>query len=442
MQQELNDATLQTFLGGIFSLLTLILMFFYSPLLTLFAVILLILFVVLMVLDAWVQLKYQRPVMYLHGQIATLVFQFISSISKLRVSNSEGRVFALWAEQFTKKTQLTYKETIWGIQFDVANDLLYLLGIIGLYALIGFKVVNLSFGSFIAFNAAFAQFFVATLSFAGILNTWINLIPLYERIKPILTTQPEVEREGIDPGILSGKISLEKIYFRYVMDGPLILENISLQIQPGKMVALVGATGSGKSTLFRMLLGFETPLSGHIYFNDQDLAKLNIRLMRQQIGVVLQNAKLFPGNIFENIAGAHLINLDEAWEAAQQVGLADDIRAMPMGMFTLVSEGGKTLSVGQCQRLMIARAIACKPQILFLDEATSALDNPTQAEIMHNLERLNMTRVIAAHRLSTLIHADCIFVINEGKIVQSGTYTDLLASSGLFATLVQHQLLS
>lgn len=442
MQQELTDATLQTFLGGIFSLLTLILMFYYSPLLALFAIIVLVLFIGLMVVDAWIQLKYQRPMMYLHGQIATLVFQFITSISKLRVSNSEERVFALWAEQFAKKTRLAYKGGIWGIQFNVANNLLYLFGIIGLYALIGFKIVNLSFGSFIAFNAAFAQFFVATLGFAGILNTWINLIPLYERIKPILIAQPEAEREGIDPGILSGKISLEKINFRYVIDGPLILENISMTIQPGEMVALVGATGAGKSTLFRMLLAFETPLSGQIFFNDQELAKLNVRIVREQIGVVLQNAKLLPGNIFENIAGTYPISEEKAWEAARQAGLVDDIKEMPMGMFTLVSEGGKTLSVGQCQRLMIARALARNPRILFLDEATSALDNPTQAEIMKNLEELNITRVIAAHRLSTLTQADRIYVLEQGKIVQTGTYAELIASGGLFTTLVQRQLLS
>ncbi len=442
IQQELTDSTLQTFLSAIFSLLTLGLMFYYSPLLAGVAVVILLVFLSLMFLNARMQLKYQRPIAQLQGRLANLTLQFLTSISKLRVSHTEGRSFALWAEKFSDKNRLFFKSSLLEIQFNIVAGLLSIIGLLVVYGLVGAGYVKITFGSFIAFNAAFGQFFAATVGFASIFMTWINLIPLYERIKPILTTLPESESAGIDPGEISGKIGLNSINFRYYVDAPLVLEDISLTIHPGEMVALVGPTGSGKSTLFRLLLGFEKPIIGSVVYDDQDLAKLNIRLLREQIGVVLQNGMLFAGTIFENIAGSRPLTLEAAWEAAQQVGLAQDIEAMSMGMHTLISEAGKTLSVGQRQRLMIARALARKPQILFLDEATSALDNPTQAEVMRNLEGLKITRVVAAHRLSTLVNADRIYVIQSGKIVQNGTYEDLMQQPGLFATLAQRQIIS
>ncbi|HVV68927.1 MAG TPA: NHLP bacteriocin export ABC transporter permease/ATPase subunit [Gammaproteobacteria bacterium] len=442
IQQELTDATLQTFLSGIFSVLTLGLMFYYSPLLAVVAIVMLLIFLSLMFFNARMQLKYQRPIAQLQGRLANLVLQFLTSISKLRVSHSEGRSFALWAEKFSNKNRLFFKSSLLEIQFNIVTGILSIIGLLSVFGLVGAGYVKISFGSFIAFNAAFGQFFAATIGFASILMTWISLIPLYERIKPILTTLPESEVSGLDPGPVTGKIALSSVNFRYYSEGPWVLEDISLAIEPGEMVALVGPTGSGKSTLFRLLLGFETPATGGVFYNDQDLSKLNIRLLREQIGVVLQNGMLFAGTIFENIAGTHPLTMEDAWEVAAQVGLAQDIETMSMGMHTLISEGGKTLSVGQRQRLMIARALARKPQMLFLDEATSALDNPTQAEVMRNLEALKITRIVAAHRLSTLVNADRIFVLQAGKIVQTGSYDALMREPGLFATLAQRQIIS
>ena len=219
-----------------------------------------------------------------------------------------------------------------------------------------------------------------------------------------------------------------------------MLRDLSISIRAGEFVALVGASGCGKSTLFRLLLGFEKLESGAIHFDGRDLAGMNLQSVRRQIGVVLQNGQLQTGDIFQNIAGARLVTLDDAWEAARMAGLDEDIRAMPMGMHTVISEGGGGLSGGQRQRLMIARAIATRPRILLFDEATSALDNQTQAQVSRSLESLRTTRIVIAHRLSTIIKADRIYVLDGGRVAESGTYSELLARDGLFAKLAKRQL--
>lgn len=440
IQQSLTSATLSTTLNSIFSLFTLGLMFYYSTSLALYALGLLIILLVTMWLYAWVQLKYERIIQYLEGQLASLSLQFLTGISKLRVSHSEKRIFAVWAESFARKNRFSILSGLWGIRFTLFHGFIVLLGTLGLYGLLEMQSGQMSLGHFIAFNAAFGQFFAVALGLGSVLSTLIQLIPLYERIQPILMTLPEREKEGEDPGVLSGEIKLQSVSFRYNLDSPWALQDISLSIGAGKMVAFVGRTGCGKSTLFRLLLGFDTPNSGCILYDQQPLEQLNIRALREQFGVVLQNGTVLPGSIYETIVGSHPLTLDDAWEAVRQVNLAADIEAMLMGMHTLIAEGGKTFSTGQRQRLMIARALATHPRILFLDEATSALDNPTQRAVMKNLEERKITRVVAAHRLSTVTHADYIYVLDGGKIIQSGTYAELIAEKGLFALLVQRQL--
>jgi ABC-type bacteriocin/lantibiotic exporter with double-glycine peptidase domain len=227
--------------------------------------------------------------------------------------------------------------------------------------------------------------------------------------------------------------------FRYRSDSALILDQVSIKAEPGEFIALVGPSGSGKSTLLRLLLGFDVPESGTVTYDGQDLAGLDVHAVRRQLGVVLQNSRLMSGSIFENISSSALITMDEAWEAARLSGLADDIAAMPMGMHTMVSEGGTNLSGGQRQRLLIARALALRPRILLFDEATSALDNRTQAIVSESLDRLKVTRVVVAHRLSTIRNADRIYVLQTGRLVQQGTFAELAEQPGLFNQLIKRQ---
>jgi ABC-type bacteriocin/lantibiotic exporter with double-glycine peptidase domain len=270
----------------------------------------------------------------------------------------------------------------------------------------------------------------------------VNLRPVLEQLKPFLETAPETSGDKHIPQRLSGNIELNHVSFRYNENTPMIVDNLSLNIKKGQYVAIVGKTGCGKSTLLRLLLGFEKPLLGSIYYDSKDLEKLDMKSLRKLIGTVMQNGKLLQGSIYENIVvSAPHLTMADAWAAAELAGLADDIKAMPMGMFTVVSEGGGGFSGGQKQRLMIARAVAAKPRLLFLDEATSALDNITQRHVAEALEKLNCTRLVIAHRLSTIRHCDRILVLEQGRIVEDGAYDELIDMGGVFAELVTRQLM-
>jgi ATP-binding cassette subfamily C protein len=265
-------------------------------------------------------------------------------------------------------------------------------------------------------------------------------VPIYERLAPILSTPPEVDTSKAFPGKLKGRIELSHVSFRYDADGPWIVNDVSLVIEPGEFVAFVGSSGGGKSTLLRLMLGFETPTRGSVLYDGQDLSSLDLRMVRQQLGVVMQTSRVMPTEMYRNIVGVTSRTLDEAWEAAEKAGLADDIRNMPMGMHTYVSEGGGTLSGGQRQRLMIARAIVNKPKVLFLDEATSALDNRAQAIVTESMDRMEATRVVIAHRLSTVINAHRICYLHGGSIAEMGTHAELMERDGLFAQLARRQM--
>jgi ABC-type bacteriocin/lantibiotic exporter with double-glycine peptidase domain len=220
-----------------------------------------------------------------------------------------------------------------------------------------------------------------------------------------------------------------------------VLDDITLRIAPGEYVAVVGPSGSGKSSLFRLLLGFERPEAGAVFLDGKAIDTLDTGAVRRQLGVVLQNGKLATGSLYENICGGVQLPLEQAWEAARLAGLDTDIKRMPMGMHTMVAEGVNTLSGGQRQRIMIARAIARRPRILLFDEATSSLDNRSQAIVSAALGNLNVTRIVIAHRLSTVRQADRIIVLVDGKVVQTGSYAELSNMPGMFASFAQRQLL-
>jgi ABC-type bacteriocin/lantibiotic exporter with double-glycine peptidase domain len=281
---------------------------------------------------------------------------------------------------------------------------------------------------------------VATLGVTMAIGRLISLVPVFERTRPIFEAHPEVDSSKASPGALSGAIELEHVTFRYDAEGPLVTDDVTFQVKAGEYIALVGPSGSGKSSIMRLLLGFELPESGAISFDSCDLATLDVEAVRRQIGVVLQSARLTPGSVYSNIAGSFGISAEDAWEAAERAGLADDIRAMPMGMETIVSEGGGTFSGGQKQRLIIARALAAKPKVLLFDEATSALDNATQQTVTDSLGQIDVTRIVIAHRLSTIVGADRIVVLDRGKVIQIGSYADLILEPGLFAELAARQI--
>jgi ATP-binding cassette subfamily C protein len=446
IRQILTGVTLTTLLAGLFSLLNFFLLFWYSWQLAVVAVGLTVLAVAALSLTSVFQLSYRRRMVERQGKISGLLLQILTAISKFRVTGTESRAFTVWAREFFRQQELTYRAervenylTTFNVSYPLATTMVVFTMLVYFNGRSGDSSASLSLGTFLAFSAAFGQFLNAGLNLTATALQISTVVPIYERIKPILQTKPEVDEAKSDPAELSGEIEMSHVSFRYAPDMPLVLDDISFQIKPREFVAFVGPSGAGKSTLIRLLLGFETAESGSIYYDGQDLNMLNIQGVRRQIGTVLQNGELIAGDIFTNIIGSSLLAVKEAWEAAHQAGLAEDIKQMPLGMHTIIGEGGGAFSGGQRQRLLIARSLINRPRIILFDEATSSLDNRTQAIVSQSLERLQATRLVGAHRLSTIINADRIFVLQAGKIVQQGTYQELMEQPVPFAELaVRH----
>ncbi|ARV59855.1 NHLP bacteriocin export ABC transporter permease/ATPase subunit [Nostocales cyanobacterium HT-58-2] len=446
IRQKLSNTILKSFFSSLFALLNLGLLFYYSVPLALIATLVAFINIAVTIISGILTLRKVRPLLNLQGKLFGMTVQIINGVAKFRVAGAQERAFAYWGRQYRHQLRLMLNSQ--GIEDNlvVINNILSALtpAVIFGFAtnLLHESQVNggtFSTGTFLAFNAAFGTFISGATSLSTTVVDVLEVLPLWERTQPIFHATPEVDASKTDPGRLSGRVEMKHIVFRYGSDGPLTLDDVSLQAQPGEFIALVGPSGSGKSTLLRLLLGFDTPESGSIYYDGQDLAGLDVHSVRRQLGVVLQQSRLMSASIFENIASSALITMDEAWEAARMAGFADDVAAMPMGMHTVVSEGGTNLSGGQRQRLLIARALALRPRILLFDEATSALDNRTQAIVSESLEKLNVTRIVVAHRLSTIRNANSIYVLQNGRLVQQGNFQQLAQQPGLFSQLMRRQ---
>jgi len=448
IRRMLTGATISSLLGGIFSVFSFALLFYYSGRLAIVALALVLVAATATILTGLRVLKLERALQQISGKIEGLVLQFITGVSKLRVAGAEARAFEVWARDFAEQKRVAFK--VGSIQngLQVFNSVFPVVASMSIFGVLVMALSSptdaggsaITTGSFLAFNAAFGQFLSSSLQMSSVVVSLLMIVPLYERAKPILESSPEVDRTRADPGELRGEIELSHVSFRYDESGPMILDDVSIEARQGEFIAIVGPSGAGKSTLLRLLLGFETPESGSVYYDHQDLATMDVQSVRKQTGVVLQNAQVLPGSIFDNIVGSSRFTIDDATEAAKMAGLDRDIQQMPMGMHTFIMEGGGTLSGGQRQRLLIARAVVSRPRILMFDEATSALDNRTQAHVSDSLENLQATRIVIAHRLSTIVNADRIYVMDRGKVVEQGTYRSLLEQGGLFADLAKRQI--
>ncbi|MDQ5983752.1 MAG: Toxin RTX-I translocation ATP-binding protein [Eubacteriales bacterium SKADARSKE-1] len=393
------------------------------------------------IMSTFVLLKISRKKMLISAKLQGLVIALFSGIQKIKLGGAEKRAFAKWESVYKEKAKLSYDPPMIIKIIPIFSTIIAMIGNLFLYYIAGSTGVTQA--NYFAFNTAFAAVSGAIMALSSFATSFSEIKPLVELVKPVLDTSPEITENKKIVTKLTGEIEINNISFRYGEGAPLILDDLSLRIQPGQYVAIVGKTGCGKSTLMRLLLGFEKAEKGAIYYDGIDTNKIDLRSMRQHIGAVMQNGKLFQSDIYSNIViSAPWLSLDDAWKAAKLAGIDKDIEDMPMGMNTIITEGGGGISGGQKQRIMIARAIAPEPSILMFDEATSALDNITQKQISESLDSLKNTRIVIAHRLSTIKNCDRVLVIDEGHIIEDGTYDDLIAQGGYFSELVERQQLN
>ncbi|WSQ07257.1 NHLP bacteriocin export ABC transporter permease/ATPase subunit [Streptomyces sp. NBC_01231] len=406
------------------------LLFWYSASMALAAIGMLVVIAALFLgLGLW-QVRWQRRLVVLGNKLNNQAFQTLRGLPKLRVAAAENYAYAAWASEFARSRELQQKvgriknlTTVMGaVYLPLCTLLMFML-------LAGPARGVMSASAFLTFNTSVTMLLTAVTQLTGSFVSAVAALPLFEEIKPVLEATPEVRKASTRPGTLSGGIEARRLSFRYSDDGPLVLDDVSFDIRPGEFVAVVGPSGCGKSTLLRLLIGFDPPVSGSVLYDGQDLAALDQSAVRRQCGVVLQHAQPFTGSILDVICGTEPYTPEEALAAAEMAGLAEDIKRMPMGLHTIVSGSG-AISGGQRQRLMIAQALIRRPRILFFDEATSALDNETQRTVIESTKALNATRVVIAHRLSTVMDADRVIVMEDGKVAQQGPPAQLLADTG------------
>lgn len=434
----LASTVLSTGLTSVFSLVYISQIFAYAPMLVVPALLIILATVVFSVVSSLVQMNLSTRQMELSGKESGMTYSLITGIQKIKLAGAEKRAFARWGNLYAQSAKLEYGPPAFIELNSVIALAISLVGTIVMYSMA--VKSGISVADYYAFDTAYGMVSGAFGALAGIALNIAQIKPMLTMVKPFFDAVPEVSDGKQVLTRLSGGIEMNNVSFRYSENMPLIIDNLSLKIRPGQYVAIVGKTGCGKSTLMRLLLGFEHPQKGAIYYDGKDLERIDLRSLRRRVGVVMQNGRLFHGDIYSNIViSAPWLSQDEAWEAAELAGIAEDIRKMPMGMNTVISEGSGGISGGQRQRLMIARAVAPKPKILMFDEATSALDNMTQKKVSESLDALKCTRIIIAHRLSTIKQCDRIIVLDQGKIIEDGKYDELIAKNGFFAELVARQ---
>ena len=435
---QIVSIVMTTGLASAFSLVYIVQIAGFAPALVVPSLVVVLATFLISVIAILMQIRISREQMELASKEQGMSYALISGIQKIRLSGAEKRIFANWGNLYAKESNLLYNPPLFLKINSVITMAITMIGTIVMYYLAVRSHVSVS--EYYAFNTAYGMVSGAFTTLAGVTLSVAQIKPILEMVKPILDTEPEIAQDKQVVTRLSGGIELNNVSFRYDENMPPVLDNLSLKIRPGQYVAIVGSTGCGKSTLMRIMLGFEKPQKGAVYYDGKDLNRIDLKSLRRKIGVVMQNGRLFNGDIYSNIViSAPELTIDDAWEAADLAGMKEDIENMPMGMYTILSEGMGGISGGQRQRLMIARAIAPKPKILMFDEATSALDNVTQKKVSESLDKLKCTRIVIAHRLSTIKQCDRIVVLDKGHIIEDGNYEELIAKNGFFAELVARQ---
>jgi ABC-type bacteriocin/lantibiotic exporter with double-glycine peptidase domain len=443
IKEILTSTTLSTVMDGFMVSLYLILLMLASVPLTLMVIAVALARILLVVLMRHKQRELLAENLEISARSQTYQVEMLSGMETLKAMGLENRAAENWSNLFVDSLNISVRRGRLDAVFAFLQSMLSTFAILGIMFYGTYLVLGGAFtlGTMMAFSALAAGFF---LPLTNLISTGLQfqMLEIYlDRINDVLDAAPEQHSDAVVfAGQLTGAVTLENISFRYCKPDPLIIHDVSIAISRGSSVALVGRTGSGKSTLARLIAGLYEPTSGRLLFDGKDLRYLNLRSVRNQLGIVTQDTQLFGGSIRHNIALADpKMGLDRVILAAKLACIHDDIVSMPMGYETVLADRGLSLSGGQRQRLALARALVCRPVILVLDEATSHLDAVTEELINKNLARLRCTKIVIAHRLSTIRDADLIIVIDNGRIVDRGSHKELLSTNSRYTELLGGQ---
>ena len=437
--QQVNESVVGALLSGALSIVYFIQVGIYGGRLLAPAAVLYVLQTLMVVLYFRTVVRLNQQFISKNDTLNGMECNLFAGIQKIKLTGSETRAYTQWLNRYTNTTHIIYNPRF---LLRLFPSLLALMSVVNLLVIYYFtRRFSIETSNFIAFTSAFGMLTAALSEIIRQIPEMAKIGPQLDSIMAIAETEPEVSGPSAAISSLSGSIKISHLSFRYQEDMPLVIDDLSLNIKDGEYVGIAGASGCGKSTLLRLLLGFEIPLRGNISYDHYDLAKADKSELRRRIGSCLQNGRLFTGDIFHNITiTAPWATHDDAWEALRMACMYDEVKALPMGLHTVITEDGGGFSGGQKQRLLIARALIGRPSILFFDEATSALDNISQKQVSDNLDRLHCTRLVIAHRLSTIRHCDRIIVLDKGKIAEEGTFEELMARKGLFYEMSLRQL--
>lgn len=441
IQQILASVASQTLLAAVTLVFSLALLFVYSATLALIVLVVTLITVSISAVITMMQIRRLRSMYDAKGAASGVLLQIVQGMDKIRAAAAENRALGAWAARFADQAgYLLSSERLSAVRTAIYAMLPSFLTVI-VFAVVSSNPGVMTTAAFLAFITALGQIAGATAQLDVSLGYALNVVPIFDRMKPILAEPVEVAPGASDPGLLAGRVELSSVTYRYPGTDTPVLHDVSITAEPGEFIALVGPSGSGKSTVVRLLLGFDRPESGSVTYDGKDLSTLDARAVRAQIGVAMQSASVAGADILSVITGDWPLTEDDAWAAAAKVGLADDIKALPMGMRTMIGDNAVTFSGGQRQRLVLAAAIARNPRLVILDEATSALDSVTQATVAESFDRLQVTRVVVAHRLGTIRNADRVIVLEAGRVVQEGSYDELAGTPGIFQNMVRRQTL-
>lgn len=443
-RDNLSGAVMQSLASALFFLPAVVLLYVFDPVLAGITMAVGLMSFISIVAIGMSQVRWQKQYLRIHQSLAGKMLQYINGMAKLRTSGAESAVFAQWAQDYREKKHAELKiKQLQAVGLATAMTIPSFGAAMLFLTTFTFESNVLDIGDFLVVYTAAMVFLTAVAQFGNSLSVLASALPAFQRIKPILTREVDDSSTTLPwatTATLTGDIRLDHVSFSYEVDDEPVIEDVSIHVEPGEFVAIVGESGSGKSTLLRLLLGLEKPSTGAVFYDNRNIQHSNLRMLRRNIGVVVQRGELTPGTILDNIIGTTGdASEEDAWLAAEKAAVGREIEAMHMGMYTQVSEDVTLFSGGQTQRILIAAALVRNPSILVLDEATNWLDNECQAEVMQNISSMVCTRIVVAHRLSTIKNADKIYVMSEGKVVEQGTYDELTRADGVFSKLSTRQ---